>query len=133
MHGTKIQDAPGPNNIPPLNAAGILRVQAILGALLFYARDADNKLIIAFSDLGQKQALATEATNYAINQLLDYVATYPSGGITFRASDMVLSAHFNAAYLNVRKARSLAGTHIMLSEDVPYPATMDLLSPVPKS
>ena len=65
--------------------------------------------------------MATEATNDAIHQLLDYVATYPSYGITFRASDMVMSAHSNAAYLNVSKARIRAGAHIMLSKDVPVP------------
>ena len=32
---------------------------------------------------------------------------------------MLLSAHSDAACLNVSKARSRAGTHIMLSEDVP--------------
>ena len=34
---------------------------------------------------------------------------------------MVLSAHSDAAYLNVSKARSRAGAHIILSEDVPVP------------
>ena len=85
-------------------------------------RAVDNKLLVALSELGQQQASATEATNDAIIQLLDYVAMYPSDGITFRASDMVLSAHSDAAYLNVNKARSRAGAHIMLSEDVPVPS-----------
>ena len=35
---------------------------------------------------------------------------------------MVLAAHSDAAYLNFTKARSRAGAHIMLSEDVPSPA-----------
>jgi hypothetical protein len=35
---------------------------------------------------------------------------------------MILAAHSNAAYLNVSKARSRAGAHIMLSEDIPIPA-----------
>ena len=34
---------------------------------------------------------------------------------------MVLSAHSDAAYRNVIKARSRAGAHIMLSKDVPIP------------
>ena len=71
--------------------------------------------------MGQQQATATKATNDAINQLLDYVTTYPDDGITFRASDMVLSGHSDAAYLDFSKARSRAGAHIMLSEDVPVP------------
>ena len=65
--------------------------------------------------------MATEATNYAINQILDYVATYPADGITFCASSMVLPAHSDAAYMNGSKARSRAGAHIMISEDVPVP------------
>ena len=34
---------------------------------------------------------------------------------------MVLDAHSNAAYLNVYNDCSRAGTHIMLSEEVPLP------------
>ena len=33
----------------------------------------------------------------------------------------MLSPNSNAAYLNVSKARSRAGFHIMLSEDIPVP------------
>ena len=60
---------------PPLNAAVILRVQSIVGALLY------NKLLVVLSELDQQKASATEATNDAINQILDYVATYPADGI----------------------------------------------------
>ena len=71
VYGAKIQYAAGPDDSPPLNANGILHVHAILGALLFYARAFDNKLIIALSELGQQQSSDTEATNDAISQLLD--------------------------------------------------------------
>ena len=54
-------------------------------------------------------------------QLLDYVTTYPRDGITFRSRKMILSAHSDAAYLSVTKARSRADAHIMLSENVPVP------------
>ena len=54
-------------------------------------------------------------------QLLDYLATYPDNGITYRASNMILARHADAAYLNVPQARSCAGSYIMLSEDVPIP------------
>ena len=82
----------------------------------------DNKLLVALSKLDQQQAAVTEATNDATAQLLDFVATYPADDITYRASGMVLSAHSDAAYLNVSKAGSRAGAHIMLSEDVPVPS-----------
>ena len=35
---------------------------------------------------------------------------------------MILSAHSDAAYLNVTKDRSRAGVHVMLSENVSVPA-----------
>ena len=54
-------------------------------------------------------------------QLLDYLVTYPDDGITYRASDMILSGHSDTAYLNVSQARSRVVSHIMLSEDVPVP------------
>ena len=121
MYVAKIQYAAGPDDSPPLNDAGILRVQTIVGALLFYACYIDNKILVALSKLVQQQASETKATNDTINKILDYVATYPSDGINFRSSDMVMYAHSDPEYLNFRKARSRAGAHIMLSEDVPVP------------
>ena len=106
VYGAKIQYAAGPDDSLPLNTAGILRVQAIVCALLFYVRSVDNKLIVALSELGQKKASATKATNDAITQILYYIATYPSDGITFRVSNMVLSSHSDAAYLSLSKAKS---------------------------
>ena len=55
----------------PLDEAGILRVQSIVGALLFYGCAVDNKLLVALSELGQQQASATEAIRNVITQLLD--------------------------------------------------------------
>ena len=71
MMGAKIQYASVPYDTPPLDAAGILSIQSIVGALLYYARAVDNKILFALSDLVQQQATATEATNDAIHQLLD--------------------------------------------------------------
>ena len=121
IYGAKIQYAAKADDSAPLDKAGILRVQSIVGALLFYGCAVNNKLLVALSELGQQQASATEANNGAITQLLDYVATYPSDGISYRSRGMVLSAHSDAAYLNVTKARSQAGAHIILSENVPAP------------
>ena len=106
---------------PSLDADGIIHVQSIFGALLLYGQAVDNEIFLSLSEIGQHQAAATQATNDAIMQILEYVATYPSDGITFRVSDMVISAHSDAVYLNVTKARSRAGVHIMLSENIPVP------------
>ena len=59
---------------PSLVYDGILHVQSIVEALLFYGRSVDNKLLLALSELGQQQATATQATNDAIMQLLDFAA-----------------------------------------------------------
>ena len=42
---------------------------------------------------------------------------YPSDGIIYCSSDMVLCAHSNAGFHNESKGRSRAGAHILLSEN----------------
>ena len=64
----------------------------IIESLLYYARAVDNKLLVGRSDIGAQQASATQRTNEAIDQILDYCATYPADGIFYRSSDMVLCA-----------------------------------------
>ena len=71
-----------------------------MGALLYVGRSVNNKLIVALSAIGFQQAAATEDTAAAIEQLLDYVATYPNDGILFRKIDMILAAHADAGFLN---------------------------------
>ena len=121
MYGSKVQYAAEDDYSPTLDADGILRVKSIVGALLFYGRAVNNELLVSLSELGQKQSSATQSANDDIMQLLDYVATYPNDGITFRSRDMVLAAHSDALYFNVTKACSRAGAHIMLSEYTPVP------------
>ena len=72
----------------------------------------DNKLLMTISVMAPFQAAATENTQSEINKLLDYCATYPSDGITYRASSMVLAAHSDASFLSEPKSRSRAGGHI---------------------
>ena len=61
-------------------------------------------ILVAIRKLGQQQVSATLATNEAIEQLLDYVTTYPNDGITYRSSGMVLTRYYHVAYLNVNKS-----------------------------
>ena len=102
---------------PPLDTKSITRVQRIVGALLYYARAVDNKLLVGLSAIGAQQAAATERTNAAVQQMLDYVATYPLDGLVFRSSGMQLAAHSDAGFHNETKGRSRNGAHIFLSED----------------
>ena len=80
-----------------------------------------NKLLVALSVIGSQQAAATEETADVIEQLLDYVGTYPYNGIIFRKSDMISAAHLDAGFLNKSKACSISGAHIFLSENNPKP------------
>ena len=81
----------------------------------------DNKLLVSLSAIRSQQSSATQRTNEAINQILDYCATYPSDGIFYRSSDMVLCAHSDSGFHNESKGRSRYGAHIFLSENNAMP------------
>ena len=81
----------------------------------------DNKLLIGLSAIGVQQASATEQTSAAIDQILDYCATYPADGILYGSNDMVLCAHSDAGFHNESKGRSRAEAHIFLSENDAMP------------
>ena len=120
-YGAKAQYTDDEDTSPLLDNAGIKCVQGIVGALLYYARAINNKLLHSLSEIGSQQAAATSNTTARVNQLLDYCATYPNDGTFYRSSNMILAAHSDAAYLNVSRSPSQAGAHIMLSEDIPAP------------
>ena len=89
--------------------------------VLYHDRAVNNKLLAELSSISSNQAKATQATNKATNHLLDYLATYPDDGITYKDSNMVLTAHFDTAYLNETRTRSRAGSHIFCSDNDPIP------------
>ena len=119
MYGANPQMAHIEDTSQPPDEAGIKRIQAIVGAVLFYGRAVDNKLLV--NSIGTQQASATEATNEAFKQMLDYLSTYPNDGNVYRASDMILVAHSDARFHNESRGRSRAGAHIFLSEYDPIP------------
>ena len=88
-----------PDISPPLNDKGIKIVQGIVGDLLYVGRAVNKKLLLSLSAIGAQQAAATEETVDAIEQLLDYVATYPNCGIIFQKSDMILASHTDPGFL----------------------------------
>ena len=104
-----------------LNEKGTKRIQGIVEALIYVGMAVNNKLLVTLRAIGAQQAAATEYTSEEIEQLLDYVATYPNDGILFRKSDMILAVHVDAGFLNESIARSRAGAHILLSENYPKP------------
>ena len=84
-------------------------------------RAVDNKLLVGLSAIGAQQASATQRTSSAIDQTLDYCATYPADGILYRSSNMVLCAHSDAGFHNEIKGQSRAGAHTFLSENYAMP------------
>jgi hypothetical protein len=58
------------------------------------------------NDIDTEQTRATEKTQAATNQMLDYLATHPDATIRHHASNMILHIHSDASYLSVSKARS---------------------------
>ncbi len=118
-YGAKAQLTPKADTAELLDIHRKRQVQEIVGLLLYYARVVNNKLLVALSAIATRQSCATVATS--IFSWTTYVATYPSDGIVYQLSNMVLCAHADAGFLNETNSRSCAGAHIYLSENDPFP------------
>ena len=81
----------------------------------------NNKLLVGLIAIVSQQAAATQRTNEAINQILDYCATYPIDGILYRSINIVLCAHSDAGFHNESKGFSRSGAHIFLYENYDMP------------
>jgi hypothetical protein len=58
------------------------------------------------NDIKTEQAKATEKTQAAKNQLLDYLATHSYTTIRYHSSDMILHIHRDASYISVSNTHS---------------------------
>jgi hypothetical protein len=94
---------------PPLTAKQCLTIQKVTGSVLYYARAVDPTVLMPLNYIATEQTKATEKTQAATNQLLDYLVTHPDAAIRYHASDMILHIHSNASYLSVSNARSRLG------------------------
>jgi hypothetical protein len=88
-------------------------VTPVYGAKTQYAtkdaRAVDPTVLMPLNDIATEQTKATEKTQAATNQLLDYLVTHPDATIGYHASDMILHIHSDASYLSVSNARSRLG------------------------
>ncbi len=82
-YGAKAQLTPKANTSELLNDNCKHHIQKFVGALLYYARVVDNKLLVAISTISTRQSNTTVATEQAGNLFLNYVATYPNDGIAY--------------------------------------------------
>mmetsp|Transcript_28285 Transcript_28285/g.32953 ORF Transcript_28285/g.32953 Transcript_28285/m.32953 type:complete len:127 (-) Transcript_28285:506-886(-) len=79
-------------------------------------------MLPALNEIGTTQAKPTENSMKAVKQLLDYAATYPNPKIRFYASDMILYADSDAAYLVLPNAKSrIAGYFYLSNKQPPFP------------
>jgi hypothetical protein len=108
VYGAKTQYATK-DETPPLTTKQCITIQKVTGSVLYYARAVDPTVLMPLNDIATEQTKATEKTQAATNQLLDYLATRPDTTIRYHASDMILHIHSDASYLSVSNARSLPG------------------------
>ena len=108
----------------PVGDAEKTQIQKITGKFLWYGRGVDGTILTPLSAIAAKQSKPTVNTVQRSQQLMDYLATQDPAVLTYRKSDMVLAVHSNASYLNEEEARSRAGGHHFLSENIPFPPTM---------
>ncbi len=123
-YGTRTQFATPDDDSPPMDAADTLRLQEVVGTLLYYARAIDLSMHDALGSLAAAQSESTQETMKALTHLLNYAASHPHVTIHYHASGMILKVHSDASYLSERKARSRAGGFFYLgSHDDPIPIT----------
>jgi hypothetical protein len=75
--------------------------------------------------IATEQTKATEKTQAATNQLLDFLATHPDAAIMYHASSMILHIHSDASYLSVSNARSRLGSLFFLGNKSPEQDTLN--------
>jgi hypothetical protein len=108
VYGAKTQYATK-YETPPLTAKQCLTIQKVTGSVLYYARAVDPTVLMPLNDIATEQTKATEKTQAATNQLLDYLETHPDATIRYHASDIILHIHSDASYLSASNAHSCLG------------------------
>ena len=71
-------------------------------------------MLHALNDLATRVNDGTQETINALQHFLNYCATNPESAVLYRASDIILQNHSDAAYLVVSGARSRAGGYTFL-------------------
>jgi hypothetical protein len=108
VYGEKTQYATL-DETPPLTSKQCLNIQKVTGSVLYYARAVYPTVLMPLNDIATEQTKATEKTQAATNQLLDYLATHPDATIRYHASYMIVHIHSDASYLSVSNACSRLG------------------------
>jgi hypothetical protein len=118
VYGAKNQYATK-DETPPLTATQCFTIQKVTGSVLYYARAVDPTILMPLNDIATEKTKATEKTQAATNQMLDYLATHLDATISYHSSDMILNIHSDASYLSVSNARSRLGGLFFLGNKPP--------------
>jgi hypothetical protein len=124
VYGAKTQYATN-NETPPLTATQCITIPKVTGSVLYCARAVDPTVLMPLNDIATEQTEATEKTQAATNQMLDYLATHPDATIRYHASDMVLYIHSYASYLSVSNAQSRLSGLFSLGKTCPEQETLN--------
>lgn len=119
VYGRHRQYADDPDTSPLLDKQGTKYVQSATGAALYYGRAIEHAILVALNDIGLEQAHPTQKTRKKVDRMLDFLATYPNGKIRYYASDMILHAESDAAYLVLPNAKSRIAGIFYLSSQLP--------------
>jgi hypothetical protein len=103
----------------PAHCTAMSHDRKVTGSVLYYSRAVDPTVLMPLNVIATEQTKATEKTQAAMNQMLDYLATHPDATIRYHASDMILNIHINASYLSVSNARSRLGGLFFLGNKSP--------------
>ena len=123
QYGVKIQFTDPIDHSPKLSPPQVKTIQKQVGTLLYYCRAIDNTLMVALSNISSEKIRATDKTQQAIHQLIDYCATNPNAIVRFHACDMRLKIHSDTGYFNAAGSRSRAGGHFYLQNNDNKPDT----------
>jgi hypothetical protein len=124
VYGAKTQYATK-DETPPLIAQQCLTIQKVTGSVLYYARAIDPTVLMPLNYIATEQTKATEKTQAATNQMLDYLATHPDATIRYHASEMILHIHSYASYPSVSNTRSRLGGLFLLGNNSPEQETLN--------
>ena len=72
------QYATAPDTSPLLNPKETKYIQSVTGSMLYYGRALDHSILPALNEIASEQSSPTQSTKEKAQQLMDYVATYPT-------------------------------------------------------
>eukprot|EP00957_Ditylum_brightwellii_P046485 3527710-Ditylum_brightwellii.AAC.1 len=113
-YGPEGQMVPEKDISPKVPQQTIDYLQAAVGIFLWYGRIVNLTLLPALNAISAQQSAPTEEMVKAMDQFLNYMATYPDTLVCFCASNMILHIHSDATYMVLPKACSHAGGYFYL-------------------